>query len=251
MVGVEVLYVVDALDRPLAALDLYQGVAVALGEASVRGVAVRAERGRGRHVTAEDGLDRRCGALAQLGDLGDGLALTVDGARQADQLVRQPAPVVAPAALPGLAATAVALKSLLVALVRYGQESLVRLGDARKLRALLRLAYRVQHLVPPDERRRMSDAATLRRLVERQALRHARHELLPNGQALPGTLEYRVLRDGERLAAVLADELLRTVLAPPVALNVHPAAYRAHASTRKTTLRQERFHVLRASFGLN
>ena len=159
--------------------------------------------------------------------------------------------MVAPAALPGLAATAVALKSLLVALVRYGQESLVRLGDARKLRALLRLAYRVQHLVPPDERRRMSDAATLRRLVQRQALRHARHELLPNGQALPGTLEYRVLRDGERLAAVLADELLRTVLAPPVALNVHPAAYRAHASTRKTTLRQERFHVLRASFGLN
>ena len=117
VVGVEVLYVVDSLHRALPALDLHQPVAVALRELAVRGLAVRAERGLGGHVASKDGLDGGSRALAQLGHPADGLALAVDGTRQADQLVRQPAPMVAAATLPRLATASAAVERLPVALV--------------------------------------------------------------------------------------------------------------------------------------
>ena len=200
---------------------------------------------------SKDGLDGGSRALAQLGHPADGLALAVDGARQADQLVRQPALVVAAAPLPRLATASAAVERLPVALVRDRQESLVGLHDARQFRILQRIAYRVQHLVPPHEGRRVRDAATLRRLVQRQALRHAPQELLPHRRALVRAAEYRVLPDGERLAAVLADELLAAVGTPAVALHMDTSAYRAYPTVSETLLRQHRLQILFAVLGFS
>ena len=144
------------------------------------------------------------------------------------------------------------VERLPVALVRDRQESLVGLHDARQLCILQRIAYRVQHLVPPHESRRVRDAAPLHRLVQRRALRHAQQELLPHRSALVRAAEYRVLPDGERLAAVLADELLAAV-----ALDMDASAYRAYPTVSEPLLRQHslpyphcRLGLLRASSGI-
>ena len=61
--------------------------------------------------------------------------------------------------------------------------------------------------------------------------------------------EYRVLPDGERLAAVLADELLAAVGTPAVALHMDASAYRAYPTAREPLLRQHRLQILIAVLG--
>ena len=143
------------------------------------------------------------------------------------------------------------VERLPVALVRDRQESLVGLHDARQLCILQRFAYRVQHLVPPHESRRVRDAAPLHRLVQRRALRHAQQELLPHRSALVCAAEYRVLPDGERLAAVLADELLAAVGTPAVALDMDASAYRAYPTVSEPLIHQHRLQILIAVLGFS
>lgn len=179
---------------------------------------------------------------AEIRNLRDGLAVTIDRTWHADLVQRYSSLLGTLTAYMRLSRHGKALTVAMVALEGYAEESLVGFHDAIQLDLGLHFLQGIKYLVAEEEGCVLGNLALVSGCADGHAVHHAVHILHVGFQVQLGSVEDGAGGVGESLATAFADETLVAGLGLAVLLAVNETAMRAEHSIVETILVEELFH---------